>query len=106
MILRKEKETLFFKKLRALYPKSKIFYISPLYRGDNKRITTLGDFSGAVKAFSEIAREFGFEVIDGVKLIPHDSAMFEDKYLHPNDLGFTQYASALIKELSGRGLSK
>ena len=101
-----EKEKAFFAKLKGLYPDAKIFYISPLYRGDNHRITTLGDFKGAVKAFSEVAREYGAEVIDGVKLIPHSSLMFEDKYLHPNDLGFTQYANALLKELALLGLKR
>ena len=101
-----EKEKAFFTKLKGLYPDAKIFYISPLYRGDNHRITTLGDFRGAVKAFSDVAREYGAEVIDGVKLIPHSPLMFEDKYLHPNDLGFTQYANALLKELALLGLKR
>lgn len=95
----------FFNKLTGLYKNSRIFYISPLYRGDNKRITTVGDFLGAVEEFSKVAREFGCEVINGVNLIPHDSQMFDDKYLHPNDLGFTQYAKSLEKELRKLGVS-
>lgn len=96
----------YFSKLRRLYPDARLFYISPLYRGDNGRITTVGDFDGAVKEFSSVAEEFGAEVIDGVKLIPHTPEVFEDKYLHPNDLGFTQYAKALLSELEKRGLKK
>ena len=95
----------YFEKLVGLYKKSKIFYISPLYRGDEKRITTLGDFFEAVESFSEVARGFGCSVINGRELIPHDSLMFDDKYLHPNDLGFTQYAKALEKELRKLGVN-
>ena len=94
----------YFKKLRGLYPTSRVFYISPLYRGDEGRITTLGDFFGAVEAFAAVAREYGAEVICGRELIPHSSLMFDDKYLHPNDLGFTQYASMLIKRLKALGV--
>ncbi len=95
---------LFFGKLKRLYPRARIIYISPLYRGDNERITTVGDYFGAVECFKNVARSFGADVIDGWKLIAHSSAMFEDKYLHPNDLGFTQYAKALLKELSLLGV--
>ncbi len=94
----------YFEKLEKLYPASRIIYISPLYRGDNSRITSLGSFDEAVGCFTEVARGFGADIIDGVKLIPHDSAVFEDKYLHPNDLGFTQYAKALIAELALLGV--
>ncbi len=94
----------YFEKLKNLYPKSRIVYISPLYRGDNTRITETGDFTGAVECFSAVARSFGADIIDGRELIPHSPSVFEDKYLHPNDLGFTQYAKALLARLSSIGV--
>jgi lysophospholipase L1-like esterase len=99
-----ENANAYFTKLTSLYPSAEIFYISPLYRGDEGRITTLGDFFGAVERFSEVAKKFGCKVINGRDLIPHSSLMFDDKYLHPNDLGFTQYAKALEKELRKLGV--
>ncbi len=95
----------YFKKLRGLYPESEIFYISPLYRADNSRITEVGDLAGAVRCFSAVAESLGCSVINGEGLIPHHKGMFEDGYLHPNDLGFTQYANALLKELRKRGVN-
>jgi len=49
----------YFKKLTSLYKSSKIIYISPLYRGDNKRITSVGDLDTAIQSFSSVAREYG-----------------------------------------------
>ncbi len=97
-------ERIYFEKLKALYPCSKIIYISPLYRGDNTRLTELGGFKESVRCFAETAAGYGASVIDGWELIPHTSEVFEDKYLHPNDLGFTQYAKALLRELYRLGI--
>ena len=94
----------YFKKLRVLYRDARIFYITPLYRGDESRITSVGDFHGASSAFAEVAKRYGAEIIDGRTMIPHHTLMFDDKYLHPNDLGFTQYANALIKKLKELGV--
>ena len=99
-----ENARVFFEKLTSLYKNSRIFYISPLYRGDEGRITTVGDFFGAKDAFIEVAKSFGAEIIEGRNLIPHSPLMFDDKYLHPNDLGFTQYAKALKRELEKFGV--
>ena len=38
-------------------------------------------------------------VIDGYDLVPHDTELFSDKRLHPNDDGFKYYAENLIKAI-------
>lgn len=95
----------FFAKLKVLYPKARIFYISPIWRGDINATKPCGKFYDAVEPLKAIAKDAGATVIDGVNLIPHDTGVFSDKRLHPNDLGFTQYARALKKELIAHGVA-
>jgi hypothetical protein len=38
-------------------------------------------------------------VINGVNLTPHLEEFFSDKYLHPNDLGFSVYTENLYNEI-------
>ena len=96
----------FFTKLKSIYPKARIFYISPIWRKDIGAMKPSGDFYSAVSALKEIAKGAGAVVIDGVNLIPHDAGVFADGRLHPNDLGFTQYAKSLARELIAHGVEK
>ena len=45
------------------------------------------------------ALENGFHVIDGRYLIPRDPSFYWDSRLHPNDMGFGEYAAGLITEI-------
>ena len=47
-------------------------------------------------SIATVAKEKGFEVVDGETLFPKDPAFYADGYLHPNDLGFSIYAERLI----------
>ena len=38
-------------------------------------------------------------VIEGIDLVPHDTSLFSDKFLHPNDKGFDYYVNNLYKKL-------
>ncbi len=44
----------YFSKLRELYPRAKIVYISPIWRGDTDRVTAAGDFDAHRDRVSEI----------------------------------------------------
>ena len=50
----------------------------------------------------ENALQYGFTVIPGIDLVPHDPGFFSDASLHPNDAGFDYYADNLIRELKMR----
>ena len=40
--------------------------------------------------------KYGYTVIDGLSLVPHDSRYFYDARLHPNAEGFGHYFANLI----------
>jgi lysophospholipase L1-like esterase len=94
----------FFQAVRKIYPKEKIVYISPIWRGDYQKPfgtqdTAVGDFEESVKELQLLAKENGLFVVDGLPLTPHHSGFFADQFLHPNDLGFGFYAENLLREL-------
>lgn len=105
----KEREVLkrdctgFFDRVKSLYPSARLFYISPLWRRGYKESVPAGDFFETVDIFEEIAKDHGAEIIRGWDIVPHMEDFFDDG-LHPNDLGYTVYASAVIRELELRGV--
>ncbi len=89
----------FFAELRKNYPKAKIFAITPIWRADWTELRPLGNFfelSGEIKKATE---GLDIEVIDGFSLIPADTSLFSDGYLHPNDKGFDLYFNSLYGEI-------
>ena len=56
------------------------------------------------KPLSQLAKEKGLFVVDGIPLTPHISDFFADEILHPNDLGFGFYAENLLKVLKEKNL--
>ena len=91
----------FYAKLRALYPKAKIFAITPIWRADDHRITKVGTFSEGVEIVRNAASaQEGVIVVDGSRMIPHLREVCSDRYLHPNDYGFKFYANALYDAIA------
>ena len=85
--------------IKEAYGKKKVFVISPIWRANDK-CEVLGENFHAFRLYIEkLARERGFFVIDGLSLVPPQPRMYNDKYLHPNDLGFSLYAENLIKQV-------
>jgi len=88
--------TKYLKKLRGLYPESKIVSILPLW--------TVWDgadehFKSAERAcLKNLYETYSDYVIDGHRLVPHDEMYFADQ-VHPNDEGFAFYGENLAKEL-------
>ena len=51
------------------------------------------------KKLMEIAEKYGFTVVNGMNLVPHDTKYFQDHSVHPADSGFNHYAENLIKAI-------
>ena len=92
----------FVEKIIRLFPKSQIIAITPIWRGDIKikEKETLMTFSYMQKRLKEIyAKYSNIHVIDGLELVPHEEKYFIDDILHPNDIGFTEYAQNLVAKM-------
>ncbi len=83
----------------TLYGKKKVYLITPIWRAGEERLQPLGHFSDYRNLLWREAEQRGFLPIDGTALVPHDSAFFADKTLHPNDLGFGIYAENLTRAM-------
>lgn len=91
----------FFDRARKLFPMARIVYVSPIYRGETeKEESRVGEFFACANELRLLAEQYGFDTIDGQTLVPHLSAFYSDRILHPNDLGFSFYTENLIKALS------
>ncbi len=88
----------FLKKVRKLYPNSKIVSILPLWTkwdGEDK------NFKKEEKAqLKKAYDEFSDVVINGHELVPNETKYFQDEAVHPNDEGFEYYANFLCEYLT------
>ncbi|MBQ9692883.1 MAG: SGNH/GDSL hydrolase family protein [Clostridia bacterium] len=89
----------FLAQVKDYYAGKRLVALSPIWRADDQD-RACGSFKQACDAVKNAAEKNGFEVIDGMKLVPHITEFFKDAHLHPNDLGFGLYAENLIKELN------
>ena len=89
----------FLSGLAELYPEADIFVITPLWRADHHRITKAGSFESAIEFITRTAEKYNLHVINGYRLTPHFPAFYSDERLHPNDLGFEEYAKNLIVKM-------
>lgn len=88
----------FLEKITSLYPEAVFYLIVPVWRADNDRITNAGTFDNARGMIFDICKKFSsINVIDGMKLVPHEIGFFKDQYLHPNDLGFMYMTEKLLE---------
>ena len=84
-------------KVKKLYGDLPIFVITPIYRYDYEP-RNAGSFDWVRKTIAEEAEKRGMTVIDGFTLFPKDEFYYWDK-VHPNEMGFAEYALALIPQL-------
>jgi len=90
----------FYGALSHLYPKAKIFAVTPIWRKDSDLIKAVGTFDCADKIIRGVAATLpNVTVIDGYDFVPHDPSYFWDLRLHPNDAGFEHYANNLYEEI-------
>ncbi len=92
----------FFEKLLDTHKGAKVFVLLPIWRGKETTGATTG--YGTLDDYRTMLREEmkqypEITVIEGVNLVPHHEDFFKADILHPNDLGFTQYAKNLLAEL-------
>ncbi|MBR3964976.1 MAG: SGNH/GDSL hydrolase family protein [Clostridia bacterium] len=76
----------------------KVFIISPIWRA-LKSEESYTRFAACRDVVISEAERRGLIHIDGLTLMPPIPALFADKVLHPNDLGFSVYSENLIKAL-------
>ena len=88
----------FFARLREIYPQLPVFAILPIWRTDtDDGLFCAGDFMECRAMIGRLAAKQGFHVVDDYHLLPHDTRLFSDAYLHPNDIGFDLYAQRLCQ---------
>ena len=94
----------FLRKLKELYPATPVFVLLPIWRADYKtKPNTAGDFLVCRDLIGRLAAQQGFHVLDDFAMVPHDTRLLSDGYLHPNDLGFALYGQRLMEMLSDSG---
>ncbi len=88
----------FFENMNKFYSDVPVYVFLPLWRKDFDRITEAGTFAEARDIIFENCRKFSnITAIDTFGFIPHIETFFEDRYLHPNDLGFMCMVRNLLK---------
>ena len=95
-----EREAALIDRVKPLARAVHIVCLSPIWRGDDLFIDSpAGDFRETTLAIGATAKRKRVMHVDTYDLVAHLPEFFSDKYLHPNDLGFTVYAENLAKEL-------
>lgn len=96
-----ENANAFFETLVKKYPDSKIFALTPIWRGDYESPAIPRKFSQIEEIIREACQKHGekIQVISGWNLVPKESKYFGDTRLHPNDEGFSYYCDNILKEL-------
>lgn len=83
-----QKSRAFLEKASAVYPGSRIFVFTPLWRSDLERSTKFGDFWQVGESLQKSCKGLpNVAVLDGAKLLPHSESFMADKVVHPDDAG-------------------
>lgn len=91
----------FFRRVSLVYPEVLRFAILPLWRADagSGKQKYEGTLDEACEFIAETASRYGFKIIDGRPFMPQTPEFFWDGRVHPNDLGFAEYAAGVIAEI-------
>lgn len=90
----------YFRFLAGNMPGIPVCVISPIWRLDCDRVTDYGEFADVEMILRRICDTYeNFTFVRGFDFVPHDTTLFGDGMLHPNDEGFAYYAGSLIKEI-------
>ena len=91
----------FYENLSASYPNSRIFAVTPIWRGDwNNTENHFAPFNHIHETIRRVAASLpNVTLIEGIDLVPHDKTCFSPDVLHPNDDGFKHYANNLYAEI-------
>ena len=94
----RERASRFMDEIARQFGKKRVMVITPIYRADWQKAKRMGTFSDACALVREEALRCGFEVVDGMELVPHNGDFMADA-VHPNDLGFGVFAERLIRKM-------
>lgn len=91
----------YFIKLKALYPNAEIFVLTPIYRGREDEIHSLGTLNDVRNIIKENACG---HIIDGLTLFDRTHGFYgdggpEEAGLHPNTVGFLLYGMRLFAQI-------
>ncbi|MEG0691957.1 MAG: SGNH/GDSL hydrolase family protein, partial [Oscillospiraceae bacterium] len=89
----------YYKKLKRLYENKEIYAITPIWRGDLDSEEAVQKMRQIRKVITRKAQEYGFGIIDGMKLVPHIYEAYTDHGLHPNAFGFEEMAKNIKKSI-------
>ena len=90
----------FYRNLRANYPDTPIYAITPIWRKDLEEARPFGAFRDVDFLIrSQVADLENVTVVDGFNFVPHDAQYYADLFLHPNDQGFGAYATAILSKI-------
>lgn len=90
----------FYRNLRANYPDTPIYAITPIWRKDLEEARPFGAFRDVDFLIrSQVADLENVTVIDGFNFVSHDAQYYADLFLHPNDQGFGAYATAILSKI-------
>ena len=92
----------YYQRLVEIYPEAKIYALLPIWRGDSEELELFSrrSFMEHREVIRKAAEMWGnVTVIDTIDFVPHDATFFEDRALHPNELGFLLYADALVEAI-------
>lgn len=91
----------FYTNLRNTYPDTPIWAITPIWRADYlENISPAGDFALVEEIIRRVTSALeNVTVIRGMDILPRDTGLFADGFLHPNDTGFEAYFVGLRDNL-------
>ncbi|MBE6613617.1 MAG: SGNH/GDSL hydrolase family protein, partial [Ruminococcaceae bacterium] len=91
----------FYRKLSEKFPAAKIFAVTPIWRSNFDMETPFGAPTYETEAVIRRCTQNlpNVTVIPGWNLVPHHEGFMADKSLHPNDLGFAEYARNLYEAM-------
>ncbi len=88
----------FLEGIKQNYPETPVYVLTPLWRADWQEPKKGGTFQENFDVINEtFGKEENMTVIPGIDLVPHDTNLFGDLWLHPNEKGFEYYFDNLIK---------
>ena len=98
-VVRKDAK-LFFRSLAQAFPGVPVLVATPTWRGPAARRHPRTAFDQVPELLREVvAAHEGMAVVDGLALLPHDTALLADGEDHPNQDGARLLAQALVDEL-------
>ena len=84
--------------IAAAYPNATVYCIAPIFRFDLAKQHKMGSWEDCRTLLREEIHAKGFRLIEGYDLVPHLDYFFADT-VHPNDIGFAEYAKHLLQKL-------